>query len=72
MIRQEVIRAYRKVPADEVMNATEIAGKYLEEYPSDALSCIIQDIADYQIPRVIGEQVKLIIRAVVDSEQKES
>lgn len=70
MARQVVIRAYKRVKDAENINATEMAGKYFVEYPADALSKITQDILDYRVPRVIGEQAKLIIQSVITSESR--
>lgn len=70
MVRQEVIRAYMKVQNADEMTATEVAGKYLQEYPHGTLDKVIQDIADYKMPSILGEQVKLIVQAVMASEQE--
>lgn len=74
MIRQEVIRMYQNVKSDNIlkMNATEIAGKYLQEYPYDPITKLKQDIQEYRVPRVLGPQIQIVIQAVLKNELKES
>ena len=73
MIRQKVVDSYKEVKDKDYFDwsAIDFAGKYLYEYPEDPMSALINDIVKMRVPSVIGRQAKVILLAVLKSENKE-
>ena len=46
------------------LNLNQLVGYYLSEYPNDPLGMLNEDLVNFEIPNVLGQQARLIISII--------